>query len=183
MLRPTALIVVLWFISISATHVSAQIAACCLGNGSCVDTNQAGCDTLSGELLPGGSDCGSANCNGACCSPDDSCIVGSADDCVTGEFQGVGSACATHCGGKLGTAFTYQGQLRKDGTPLSGVIDLEASLWTATVGGEQVGDPGLVDKWGTPDDIYGDLRLPNISVVNGLFTADLDFGAVAFSGN
>ncbi len=75
----------------------------------------------------------------------------------------------------LGTAFTYQGQLRKDGNPVNGICDLQFSLWDAAgsgsppTGGNQIGSPQT--KTG-------------ISVSNGYFTIpDLDFGAGAFQGD
>ncbi len=58
------------------------------------------------------------------------------------------------------TAFTYQGELSSDGTPLTGQADLRAQLFTAATGGSPVG--AAID-------------LPNTTVTNGLFTALLDF--------
>ncbi len=69
----------------------------------------------------------------------------------------------------LGTAFTYQGQLKKDGSPYSGNCDFRFSLWDAATGGTQIGSTQT--KTG-------------VSVSNGLFTiADLDFGSGAFTGD
>ncbi len=68
----------------------------------------------------------------------------------------------------MGTAFTYQGYLKKDGTPYNGNCDFVFSLWDAETGGNQVGSNQ--DK-------------PNVSVSNGLFTVQLDFGAGAFQGD
>ncbi len=68
----------------------------------------------------------------------------------------------------LGSAFTYQGQLKKDGSPHSGSCDFRFRLWDAESGGNQVGPTQT--KTG-------------VQVVGGLFTIpDLDFGAGAFQG-
>jgi len=75
-----------------------------------------------------------------------------------------GTALAT----PLGSAFTYQGQLKQNGTPANGQFDLVFRLFDAAAGGNQVG---------------GDANLPNTNVVDGLFTVQLDFGAAAFYGD
>jgi hypothetical protein len=67
----------------------------------------------------------------------------------------------------LGTAFTYQGQLKQGGAPVSGSCDFQFSLWTAQGGGSQVG---------------GTFSTPGVTVVNGLFEAQIDFGAASFPG-
>ncbi|MBC7227361.1 MAG: hypothetical protein H5T61_09015 [Thermoflexales bacterium] len=68
----------------------------------------------------------------------------------------------------LGTGFTYQGQLQKDGNPVNGNCDLQFSLWDAASGGSQVGSTQ---------------SKASVSVSNGLFTIpDLDFGTGAFTG-
>lgn len=68
----------------------------------------------------------------------------------------------------VGTTFTYQGQLKKDGAPHNGACDFQFSLWDAASGGAQVGTTQTKS---------------NVSVSNGLFTIpDLDFGAAAFTG-
>ena len=64
----------------------------------------------------------------------------------------------------LGTAFTYQGQLRQEGIPLNGACDLQFSLWDAAAGGIQVGTTQAAD---------------DVAVTEGLFTVTLDFGAAA----
>lgn len=69
----------------------------------------------------------------------------------------------------LGTAFTYQGQLKKDGNPVSGTCDFQFSLWDAASGGSQIGT--AQSKTG-------------VQVSDGYFTIpDLDFGAGAFQGD
>ncbi len=63
----------------------------------------------------------------------------------------------------LGTAFTYQGRLQKDGAPVNGNCDLVFKLWDAPTGGSQVGATQTKS---------------NVSVSQGIFTARLDFGPV-----
>jgi hypothetical protein len=70
-----------------------------------------------------------------------------------------------------GTAFTYQGQLKRHGVPVDGTIDGRFSLWahlTSTDPADQVGD--TVD-------------MGAIAVTNGLFSIQLDFGSAAFNGD
>jgi hypothetical protein len=68
----------------------------------------------------------------------------------------------------MGTAFTYQGQLRKSGAPVTGSCNFQFSLFDAASGGAQIG--ATQTKSG-------------VSVSNGLFTIpDLDFGSGAFNG-
>jgi hypothetical protein len=68
----------------------------------------------------------------------------------------------------MGTAFTYQGQLRKSGAPVNGLCDFQFSLHSAASGGIQIGPTQTKS---------------NIQVTNGLFTIpDLDFGSGAFNG-
>ena len=69
--------------------------------------------------------------------------------------------------GPLGTAFTYQGQLKQGGAPVNGPCDLRFQLWDAASGGSPVG--GLVEK-------------PGVQVTGGVFTAQVDFGGTPFAG-
>ncbi len=66
----------------------------------------------------------------------------------------------------MGTAFTYQGQLRKDGSPVNDTCDFQFSLYD--------------DSGGSP---IGVRTTTGITVTNGLFTVQLDFGAGAFQGD
>ncbi len=69
----------------------------------------------------------------------------------------------------LGTAFTYQGQLKQDSNPVNGNCDFQFSLWDAVSGGAQIGATQT--------------RI-NVSVSNGYFTIpDLDFGSAPFQGD
>lgn len=63
----------------------------------------------------------------------------------------------------LSTAFTYQGQLIQNGSPVNGTCDLRFTLWDAASGGSQI-------SWGW--------LLEAVEIVDGLFTARLDFGGV-----
>lgn len=68
----------------------------------------------------------------------------------------------------LGTAFTYQGQLQKNGSPYNGTCSFQFSLWDAVSGGAQVGST---------------LTQTGVTVSNGLFTVTLDFGTGVFTGD
>ncbi|HZW09464.1 MAG TPA: hypothetical protein VFF69_06130 [Phycisphaerales bacterium] len=59
------------------------------------------------------------------------------------------------------TAFTYQGRLNDGGNPAGGRHDLRFTLFNAPTGGAQIGTPQCVD---------------NAMVVDGYFTASIDFG-------
>ena len=66
-------------------------------------------------------------------------------------------------GSILAQSFTYQGFLKESGTPANGAYDFRFRLWTAASGGVQVGS---------------DLLVNDLTVQNGLFTTELDFGNV-----
>lgn len=68
--------------------------------------------------------------------------------------------------GDIGTAFTYQGQLKDAGGPVNGTCDFRFGLWD---------DPITGTSFGTVD-------VPGVYLVDGLFTARLDFGAAAHTG-
>ncbi len=91
---------------------------------------------------------------------------------ITSAIAGIGYALAyvstAYAGSPAGTAFTYQGQLKQGGVPVNGTIDLEFTLWDAEADGNPVGSP---------------VGINGVAVSNGLFTADLDFGASAFGGD
>ncbi len=59
------------------------------------------------------------------------------------------------------TALTYQGRLKDGGQPASGLHDFRFRLFNASQGGAQVGDTQCLN---------------NLSVSDGLFTAQIDFG-------
>jgi hypothetical protein len=67
----------------------------------------------------------------------------------------------------LGTAFTYQGQLKNNGQPVNADCSLAFRLYDAAQDGVQVGNP----------------ITRTVSVTDGLFTVALDFGVSAFTGD
>ncbi len=68
----------------------------------------------------------------------------------------------------LGTAFTYQGQLQQSGAPANGLCDFRFGVFGAVSGGTQLGGTQALDA---------------VAVTNGVFTVQLDFGAVPFGGD
>ncbi|MBI5568167.1 MAG: hypothetical protein HY870_24950 [Chloroflexi bacterium] len=66
----------------------------------------------------------------------------------------------------LGTAFTYQGQLKSGGAGVSGSCEMAFRLYDAATVGNPVGGP----------------LTQTVAVNEGFFTAQLDFGASAFDG-
>ncbi len=65
-------------------------------------------------------------------------------------------------------SFTYQGQLKQGGVPVSEPTAMRFSLWSTASHGLVIGSAIEVDP---------------LDVVNGLFQVDLDFGIGAFDGN
>jgi len=70
-------------------------------------------------------------------------------------------------GESLGTAFTFQGQLKSDGTPITGDCYMEFRLYADAAGTSQVG-PTVSST---------------IPIADGFFTAQLNFGGDAFDGS
>jgi hypothetical protein len=68
----------------------------------------------------------------------------------------------------VGTAFTYQGELRAAGTPATAAYDFQFRLFNSAGGNTQVGTTVTASA---------------VSVINGLFTVPLDFGAAQFAGD
>jgi len=64
------------------------------------------------------------------------------------------------------TALTYQGFLRDNGQPANGVYDLRFALFDSEVGGNQIGSVVFVE---------------DVTVADGLFTVEVDFGAAPFN--
>lgn len=69
-------------------------------------------------------------------------------------------------GQPLGTTFTYQGELRDNGELVNGFVDLRFRAYDAAAGSGQIGSTLCFD---------------DISVIDGTFTVQMDFGAI-FSG-
>ncbi len=66
------------------------------------------------------------------------------------------------------SAFTFQGKLNDGGTAANGNYDMAFRLYDAVSAGTQIGSTVL---------------LPYTPVANGIFSVELDFGAVSFSNN
>lgn len=64
-----------------------------------------------------------------------------------------------------GNAFSFQGKLNDGTNPANGRYDLEFKLFDAVVGGTQIGPT---------------VQRPNTTLINGVFSVNLDFGVVAF---
>ena len=67
----------------------------------------------------------------------------------------------------LPTSFTYQGELRQSGEPVTGQADMMFRLFDAETDGSQVGDT---------------VGLSYIPVDNGRFVVQVDFGVEVFNG-
>jgi hypothetical protein len=144
--------------------------ACCLPNGDCDETGPADCSANRGIFNGFPSGCADVECRGGCCFGKKQCEetgkVGCGD--ISGDYQGGGTACGTDCPSPMPTAFTYQGQLKQQGVPHNGLVDLSFSLWANETRGDRVADPLLLD---------------DVEVINGLFTVELDFAVPAFNTN
>lgn len=66
----------------------------------------------------------------------------------------------------IGTAISYQGQLRNAGGPVNGICDMTFHLFDAVSSGNAIAAPIAAQ----------------VTVSNGLFVTALDFGAAAFNG-
>jgi hypothetical protein len=67
----------------------------------------------------------------------------------------------------VGSAFTYQGELRTGGNPATGSFDMEYRLYDSLAGSSQVGPVVTRNA---------------VAVANGLFSVPLDFGPAQFAG-
>ena len=76
-------------------------------------------------------------------------------------------ASASSASAQVGTAFTFQGELKQSGSAATGQADLKFRLFDAETAGNQIGS---------------ELSLLSASLAAGRFTADLDFGAGIFDG-
>ena len=68
----------------------------------------------------------------------------------------------------LGTGFTYQGELQASGAPANGDFDFQFELFDVASGGTIVGSAVLID---------------NVTVNDGVFSIELDFGTSPFAGD
>ncbi|MGH7742778.1 MAG: hypothetical protein ACRENS_12245, partial [Candidatus Eiseniibacteriota bacterium] len=69
----------------------------------------------------------------------------------------------------VGTAFTYQGVVQKNGVNITGACSIRFTLYDAVTAGAVAGSPSQ--------------NTVAVTASNGLFTTTLDFGATAFNGN
>ncbi len=72
--------------------------ACCLPDGSCLESDSIYCDSIGGDWQGAGTDCDPNPCpqpQGACCMPDGSCFETVQMQCMSsgGSWQGVGTTC------------------------------------------------------------------------------------------
>ena len=77
-------------------------------------------------------------------------------------------AAAFRAGTPVDARFTFQGQLRDGDALVSGNVDIRFTLWDAQDGGAEVGTP---------------VTRTNLTVTDGRFATELDFGASAFAGD
>lgn len=75
---------------------------------------------------------------------------------------------ADSAGTPVGSAITYQGQLKQNGNPANGNFDFQFILYDAASGGSQQG---------------ATLQLNNVTVNSGVFNVQLDFGQTVFNGD
>lgn len=84
---------------------------------------------------------------------------------------GLLAVAATATAEPLGSAFTYQGQLKSAGVPVNGSVDLVFTLWDDPFDASPFHQIGFESLW------------PGTAVSGGVFTVTLDFGYGAFDGN
>lgn len=93
---------------------------------------------------------------------------------TSGAFLSVLAACLLLAHGlplsaqAVTSAFTYQGELRSAGSLATGSFDMQFALFASLSGGPQIG---------------ATINAPAVSVNNGLFSVQLDFGPAQFAGN
>ena len=83
------------------------------------------------------------------------------------SFTGVGILMAVT---PLGSGFTYQGNLELNGSTVSDSCDFEFTLW------DDSGNPTIGNMIGSAID-------QTLTVTEGLFTTELDFGVLPFNGD
>lgn len=96
--------------------------------------------------------------------------------CLLGCMVGFASVSAPTWAGVDTGEFSYQGQLKQNGVPVSDVCDMSFSLWrdeTSVLPDDQVGETLFFDG------LAG--HAPSVDVLNGLFGVVLDFGPTVFT--
>ena len=93
--------------------------------------------------------------------PSPTSIVQTATNDAVGLMLKSPQQSASTTGTQRGTAMSYQGQLQKSGGVYNGTCNIQFSLWDAVAAGTQVGST---------------IAKNNVSVANGLFSVELDFG-------
>ena len=68
----------------------------------------------------------------------------------------------------MGTVFSYQGRLLDTNSPADGLYDFQFKLYDVNVGGSPLGS---------------DVNKPDVEVIDGYFTVELDFGSSKFHGD
>lgn len=76
-------------------------------------------------------------------------------------------ASPARAGELLSSRFSYQGRLNLSGSPVSNTADFVFTLWDADVDGTMIGASSAID---------------DVTIVDGLFAVELDFGVEAFNG-
>ncbi len=66
------------------------------------------------------------------------------------------------------TVFSYQGELKQNGSTADGLFNMEFALWDSIAAGNQIGSTEIKN---------------GVEVVNGKFTVELDFGSEAFDNS
>ncbi|MGV6852335.1 MAG: hypothetical protein ACWA5R_09200, partial [bacterium] len=67
----------------------------------------------------------------------------------------------------VGSYFTYQGELIKNGAPANGQFDIIVNIYDAQTGGTQ----------------QNGQNIPNVTITDGIFNVQIDVGDVVFSGD
>ncbi len=75
--------------------------------------------------------------------------------------------CSVHAQVQIGSEFTYQGQLQQNGQAADGLFDMSFRLFSVAGGGTSIDE----------------VMIPDVTVTNGRFTVELDFGFDAFDGH
>lgn len=92
--------------------------------------------------------------------------LGYVDEVHISKIQRTDAEIRSRLLGRIGTAFTYQGQLKRGGIPVTGNCNLAFHLYDAPAGSSPISPPITL----------------TVPISNGLFTVNLDFGEGVFNG-